>query len=153
MKIPQSQEEAQDVVLEYLQKTVDGLPPGTILDSSDSQGASNLSCDDNYTGPGTGPSNFSVAIHVVGDAAHPPTDLITLTGELWQSWGWQVTERAGFEKPNRFAAAPDGYRLQIVAAYPHTYPPTLAVISPCFPGDLRNDHLPFPRIVRQTPRP
>src|SRR5262249_46676646 len=64
-KIPTSQQEAQDTVLRYLQRTVDGLPPGTVLDSTDTRGAGNLSCDDEHTGPGSGPTEFSVWTHVV----------------------------------------------------------------------------------------
>ncbi len=37
-KIPSSQQEAQDTVLHYLQKTVAGLPAGTVLDSTDFRG-------------------------------------------------------------------------------------------------------------------
>ena len=150
-KVPDSQQEAQDTVLHYLQKTVNGLPPGTVLDSSDAQGGSNLGCDDNYTGPGPGPTEYTAALHVVGPQGIPPADLITRTGQLWQSWNLTVMERDGFEKPNRFAYAPDGYRLQIEAAYPANYSPTLTVISPCFPGNLRKDDIPFPRVIHQSP--
>ncbi|WP_232315542.1 hypothetical protein [Mycobacterium celatum] len=149
-KVPSSQQEAQDTVLHYLQKTVDGLPPGTVLDSSDSQGGSNLACDDNYTGPGPGPTEYTAAMHVIGPEGTAPAELVARSGELWQSWGLTVMERNGFEKPNRFAYATDGYRLQIEAAYPPQYPPTLTVISPCFSGDVRRDGLPFPKVIHQS---
>lgn len=149
-KTPGSQREAQDTVLRYLQKTVNGLPAGTSLDSSDAQGGSNLACDDNYTGPGPGPTEYTAAVHLIGPPGTPPTELIAHTGQLWQSWNLKVTERDGFEKPNRFAYAADGYRLQIEAAYPATYPPTLTVISPCFPGNLRKDDIPFPKTIHQS---
>jgi hypothetical protein len=150
-KVPNSQQEAQDMVLGYLQKTINGLPPGTALDSSDAQGGSNLACDDNYTGPGSGPTEYTAALHVVGTQGIAPAELIDRTGKLWQSWNLTVMERDGFEKPNRFAYAPDGYRLQIEAAYPANYSPTLTVISPCFAGDLRKDDIPFPKVIRQSP--
>ncbi|MCP2627137.1 hypothetical protein NLB33_30275 [Mycolicibacterium smegmatis] len=149
-KVPGSQQEAQEMVLHYLQRTVDGLPPGTILDSSDTRGGGNRACDDDYTGPGPGPTAFSVWTHVVGSPDTKPADLIARTGELWRSWGIQVMERDGFEKPNQFGYPDDGYRVQIEAAYPPEYPPTLVVTSPCFAGDLRQDGIPFPKVIQQT---
>jgi len=149
-KIPRSQQEAQDMVLQYLQKTVDGLPAGTLLDGTDTIGGSNLPCDDNYMGPGPGPTEYSARTHVIGPAGITPADLITRTGDLWRSWGIPVMERNGFEKPNRFAFPTDGYGLQIEAAYPANYSPTLTVISPCFSGDLRKDDLLFPKVIHQT---
>ena len=97
-KIPKSQQEAHDSVVQYLQKTVDGLPPGTVIDASDTIGGSNLGCDDNYTGPGPGPTEFSLFAHVVGPPGPKPADLIARAGELWRSWGIKVMERDGFEK-------------------------------------------------------
>jgi hypothetical protein len=149
-KVPSSQQQAQDTALQYLQKTVDGLPPGTVLDSTDTIGGSNLSCDDDYMGPGSGPTEYSLSTHVIAPERITPVDLIAHTGNVWRGWGLKVIERSGFEKPNRFGYPSDGYRLQIEAAYPPGYPPTLTVITPCFPGDLRQDGLPFPRVIRQT---
>ena len=80
----------------------------------------------------------------------PPADLIAKAGALWHSWGFTVMERSGFEKPNQFGYPPDGYRLLIQAAYPPQYPPSLAVVSPCFPGNLRKDGIPIPAVIRQT---
>ncbi|WP_231117598.1 hypothetical protein [Mycobacterium intracellulare] len=99
-KIPKSQQEAQDSLVRYLQKTVDGLPPGTVLDTSDTIGGSNVGYDDNYTGPGPGLTEFSLFAKVIGPAGMKPTDLIAHAGELWRSWGITVIERDGFEKPN-----------------------------------------------------
>lgn len=152
MQIPHSQQEAQDTVLRYLQRTVDGLPPDTVLDSSNSQGAANLPCDDNHIGDEPGPYEFFATLDVIGPDNTSPADLVSVTGELWHSWHLSVTERDGFEKPNRFAYLPDGYRLKILATYPPTYPPLLTVISPCFPGELMRDKLPFPRTIHQTRR-
>lgn len=149
-KVPGSQREALNTVLQYLQRTVDGLPPGTMLDGTDARGGANLSCDDNYSGPGSGPTEYIVATDVVGPAGLKPTDLIARTGDLWRNWGFTVVERDGFEKPNQFGYPPDGYRVQIEAAYPADYPPTLTVTSPCFPGGLRRDNLPIPPVIHQT---
>lgn len=150
-KIPKSQQEAQDSLVRYLQKTVDGLPPGTVLDTSDTIGGSNLGCDDNYTGPGPGPgpAEFSLFAKVIGPARMKPADLIAHAGELWRSWGITVIERDGFEKPNQFGYFPDGYHIQIKAAYPPDYPPTIVATSPCLPGDLRRDGLPVPKVIQQ----
>jgi hypothetical protein len=63
-----------------------------------------------------------------------------------------VMERDGFEKPNQFGYPPDGYRVQIEAAHPADYPPTLTVTSPCFPANLRQDGIPVPQVVHQTNR-
>lgn len=150
-KIPKSQQEAQDSVVRYLQKTVDGLPPGTVLDTRDTIGGSNLGCDDNYTGPGPGPTEFSLFANVIVPAGSKPAELIARAGELWRSWGIKVMERDGFEKPNQFGYLPDGYQIQIKAAYPPDYPPTIVATSPCFPGNLRRDGLPVPTVLRQSP--
>ncbi|BBX16524.1 hypothetical protein CRI77_21130 [Mycolicibacterium duvalii] len=51
-------------------------------------------------------------------SSHAGTDfaaLIAQTGGVWQQWGWEVLERDGFNKPNRFGYGPDGYTLQIQA--------------------------------------
>ena len=152
-KVPGSQQEAIDTVLGYLQRTVDGLPPGTELDSSDARGGANLSCDDDNTGSGSGPTEYVVATHVIAPAGVKPTDLIAKTGDLWRTWGAKVMQREGFEKPNQFGYPSDGYRVQIEAAYPANYPPLLTVVSPCFAGDLRQDGIPAPSaVIRQTNR-
>lgn len=144
--VPSSQQQAQDTVLEYLKKTLRALPPGTTLDATRfSGGASAAPCEDAISG--TPPKDFST----IGDLKPPPgTDpvaIVAKTGDIWKSWGWYVFERDGFNKPNRSGYAPDGYRLQIVSAYPAGYPPTLIGISPCFPGNLPDDRSPFPMVL------
>lgn len=146
--VPQTQEQAQDTLVGYLQRTLQALPPGTKFDTGRYSGTGhNNSCDDNFTGPGRPPTNFSTVV----DITFPPgTDIratITKTGDIWRSWGWYVYERDGFEKPNQFGYAPDGYRLQIVAAYPPEFPPTLSAISPCFPGEIAREGIPFPAVL------
>ncbi len=146
--VPQSQQEAQDTVVDYLRRTVEALPPGTVYDTTRYPVTGhNNSCDDNFTGPGEPPTNFTTT----GDLSLPQgTDskaLIAETGETWRGWGWHVFERDGFRKPNQFAYAPDGYRLQIVVANPPEYPPTVSAVSPCFPGQIAKDDLPFPAVI------
>jgi hypothetical protein len=147
--VPQSQQQAQDTVLNYLKRTLQGLPPGTTLDATRYGGASvTASCDDSPTGPGKPPMDFATT----GDLKLPNgTDAeaaIAQAGELWKSWGWNVQERDGFRKPNRFGDAPDGYRLRIVAAYPPGSPPVVNAVSPCFPGDLARNDIPCPTVLQ-----
>jgi hypothetical protein len=148
-KIPTSQREAEDTVLHYLQKTVDGLPPGTILDSTDFRGGGNVPCDDDYTGSGKPPTEYEYWTHVNGPHGTTSGELIARAGDIWRSWGFTVIERNGFEKPNRFGYAADGYRLHIEAAYPPGYPSTLIGSSPCFPGELTLDDIPAPKVLEQ----
>ncbi|WP_234809003.1 hypothetical protein [Mycolicibacter hiberniae] len=149
-KVPSSQQEAQDTVLRYLQRTVDGLPSGTVLDSTDFRGGGNLACDDNFTGPGKPPTEYEYWTHVNGPAGTNPDDLVTAVGETWRSWGLTVVERDDFRKPNRFGYPPDSYRLQIKGPGRPGYPPTLIVSSPCLPGDLVRNDIPAPSVIKQT---
>lgn len=118
-KIPASQGEAQKTVIHYIQQTVDALPPGTNVDGT------------RYAGTGSGMAycedepkddNSPVNYAYWGDLNLPPgADVNAMYGQvesIWKGWGWQVLERQGFEKPNRFGYAPDGYVVQIKAAYP-----------------------------------
>jgi len=74
---------------------------------------------------------------------------VAATGEIWKQWGWEVIERDGFDKPNRFGYSPDGYILQIQARPDRTQPPSLIGSSPCFPGDRRDDTVRRPPLIRQ----
>jgi hypothetical protein len=69
---------------------------------------------------------------------------------LEKKWGWQVIERDGFTKPNRFGYAPDGYVLQIEARPDPKYPPSLVGSSPCFPGNLPKDDVPRSPVIQQN---
>ena len=150
-KIPASQQEAQDTVLRYLQRTVDALPKGTSLDGTRYMvGKGTNYCDDNPSGP-------DAPVHVEDwrDINLPPgiTDfntIISQTGDIWKRWGWQVIERDGFSKPNRFGYAPDGYTLQIEARPDPKSPPSIIGMSPCFPGKLRDDGISHPPLIQQT---
>jgi hypothetical protein len=144
--VPTSLQQAQDTVLRYLKKTLQALPAGTKLDATRfSGGASTAPCEDVVTG--APPKDFSA----IGDLKLPPgTDPVAIigkTGEIWESRGWYVFERDGFNKPNRSGYSPDGYRLQIEASHPAGYPPTLIATSPCFSGDLPDDRSPFPTVL------
>lgn len=146
--IPTSQQQAQGTVLGYLKKTLQALPAGTTLDASRYGGAGHDSyCDDNATSPSS-PQRF----HTLGDLAFPAgadfDAMIAKTGDVWKSWGWYVIERDGFDKPNRFGYAPDGYSLQIESRYRPGYPPSLVGMSPCFSGDLARDDIPIPTVIR-----
>lgn len=142
--VPQSQQQAQDTVFGYLKRTIAALPPGTVLDASRLGTAGTTGyCDDNDSSP-TAPRNFST----IGELKLPPgTDnvaAIAKVGDIWRSWGWRVIDRDGFRTPNQFGYGPDGYRLQIIAADPTTYPPTVNAISPCYPGTIAREDISFP---------
>jgi hypothetical protein len=143
--VPTNQQQAQDVVLGYLKKTLQGLPPGTTLDATGYGATNTPPCKDEDTG--TPP----ISLTTIGDLKPPAgTDsnqLIEKTGEVWKSWGWYVFEREDFRKPNRFGYSPDGYSLQIKAKAQPGFPPSLEGVSPCFPGDLTNNRGPFPTII------
>ena len=147
--IPTSQQQAQDTVLGYLTKTLDGLPPGTAFDATRYRvGNGNRSCDDNPTGPDKPEMMFTDVRQVMLPAGTDPATAIALVGDVWRSWGWYVIERDGFGKPNQFGYASDGYRLQIEPSNPPGNPPTISGISPCFPGDLAHDEVPVPVVLR-----
>ena len=140
-KIPASQQEARDTVLKYLQQSVDALPAGSTLDGSRYVvGTGTTYCEDEPTD-----QNSPVHFEDWRDINLPPaTDFnatIAHLGDVWKQWGWQVLERDGFAKPNRFGYAPDGYTLQIEARTDPKFAPSLIGASPCFPGNLRDDSL------------
>lgn len=153
-KVPASQQEAQDTVLRYLQDTVNALPPGSTLDGTRYvAGGDTRYCDDDPSGPDA-PVRFSDWRDIQTSAQMDFTKLVSEIGDVWKSWGWQVIERDGYEKPNRFGYAPDGYVLQITASYPPTYPPSIIAASPCYPGTLRRDDIPRnPPIITQNSTP
>lgn len=146
--IPESQQQAQDTVVGYLQRTLAALPSGSVIDGSRYLGPGTTPyCDDNDSSP-TAPRRFDT----IGEVKLPPgsesVDLVAKVGDTWRSWGWYVVERDGFTKPNRFGYAPDGYRLQIEAAAQPGYPPAIQGSSPCYPGTIARDDIPIPVIIR-----
>ncbi|BBZ67198.1 hypothetical protein MINS_26270 [Mycolicibacterium insubricum] len=148
-KVPQSQQEAQDTVFGYLQRTVDALPAGTKLDSTDFRGGGNFNCDDEPAQPGTSPVAYDYWTHAIVPPGVSADDLVEAAGKAWQSWGMRVLERDEFRKPNRFGYPADGYSLQIKGPSKPGYPPTVIVSSPCFPAEHARDGLPAPTIFTQ----
>jgi hypothetical protein len=66
--VPQSQQQAQDTVTGYLKRTMESLPPGTVLDASRYAGAGHNSwCEDEPSGPGKPPVRF----HTIGEITFP----------------------------------------------------------------------------------
>ncbi|MEM6109517.1 hypothetical protein AAHS21_25285 [Mycobacterium sp. 050272] len=144
--IPKTQQQAQDTVIGYLKKTLAALPPGTTLDASRYSGGGTVHpCKDVETG--TPPMEFATNGDLTLPAGVDTSTIVAKAGDIWKSWGWQVYERDGFYKPNRFGYAPDGYILQIIARYQPGYAPTLQGVSPCFPPDLPAERSPFPTIL------
>jgi len=146
--VPQSQQQAQDRLKDYLLRTLRELPDGTTLDATRYGSAGHNSwCEDEPADPKNAPTRY----HTSGDLKFAPgTDpaaMIRRVGDIWREWGWYVMERDGFRKPNQFGYGPDGYRLQIVIAARDGYPPTLAGSSPCFPGALARDNVDFPTVL------
>jgi hypothetical protein len=146
--VPQSQQQAQDTLLGYVQRTLQALPPGVTFDASrfGGVGSGNVGCDDEATAPDA-PTRFDAA----GDLKVPPgTDymaLVQTVGDVWRSWGWNVYERDGFRKPNQFGFSPDGYRMRIITAARAGYPPGLEGSTPCFPGNFARNDVPFPLVI------
>lgn len=142
--VPESQQQAQDTVYGYLKRTLDALPPGTVLDATRLGSAGDTGyCDDNDSSP-TAPRYFSADGELKFPAGTDNAAAVAKVGDIWRSWGWRVIERDGFRTPNRFGYGPDGYRLQIVSASPTTYPPSVAAISPCYPGTIAREDIDFP---------
>ncbi|WP_082695580.1 hypothetical protein [Mycobacterium sp. IS-1742] len=149
--VPESQRQAQDTINRYLSDTVNAMPKGTTLDGTRYiVGDGTSFCEDNPSG-----DDPPVRVTDWRDVEPPEgTDfavLIDQTGALWKSWGWQVLERDGFDKPNRFGYAPDGYVLQISARPDPTQPPSLIASSPCFPESRRDSGVRKIPVISQTP--
>ena len=143
--VPTSQQQAPDTLVSYLKRTLRDLPAGTVLDSAGYAGAGhNIGCLDEPNDPKTAPVHFQTIGNLAVPGGMEPSTLITAVGDTWRRWGWYVVERDGFDKPNQFGYGPDGYRLQIQASNPPSYPPTLQGSTPCFPGDIADDDVDYP---------
>lgn len=150
--VPSSQQQAQDTLVGYLTRTLQALPPGTVLDGEGYAGAGhNISCEDDPTDPETAPVHFQTIGNVTVPGEVDPAAVIRTVGDTWRSWGWYVFERDGFAEPNQFGYGPDGYRMQIQASNPPNYPPTLQGSTPCFPGDIARDDVEYPTKLTATP--
>lgn len=148
-KIPASQQEAQEMVLRYLQQTVDAMPRGAILDGRRlAVGDGVRYCEDDPSGPDA-PVRFSDWRDVTVPNGTLSSEVVVQVGEVWRSWGWQVIERDGFPKPNRFGYGPDGYRLQIKVRSDEQQSLSLIGSSPCFSGSLRRDIPRNPLVITQ----
>lgn len=148
--MPASQQEAQDTILAMLQKTVDALPAGTVLDGSRYRvGTMDRYCDNDPVGTAS-------AVHVedwrdVKLASDlDPDAVIAQTADVWRHWGWHVIERDGFDKPNRFGYSPDGYALHFEAR--NSTDPLLIGSSPCYSNGLHTDTPRNPAMITQQPR-
>ncbi|SKS82965.1 Uncharacterised protein [Mycobacteroides abscessus subsp. massiliense] len=150
LKVPTSQQEARDTVLRYLQQTVDGLPKSSTLDGSRYGGSRTFYCDDEPADENS-PVRFEDWRDVRLPAGATTGEVVAQVGDMWKSLGWQVIEKDGFPKPNRFGYPPDGYSLQITARDNPSQPPSLIAVSPCFPGNLKDDSVPnTPPLLSQT---
>lgn len=151
-KIPGSQQEAQDTVLRYLQQTVDALPTGSTLDGSRLTVGHGATYCENEPADHNAPVHFEDWRDVVVPAGTDSNVVVAQIGEAWKAWGWEVREREGFPKPNRFGYAPDGYILQIKVRTDPQKSLSLIGSSPCFSGSLRQDDAPRnPVVITQSP--
>ncbi len=149
-KVPTSQQEARDNVLRYLQQTVDGLPKGSALDGTRYGGSRTFYCDDEPADENS-PVRFEDWRDVRLPAGTPTVEVVGQIGDHWKALGWQVIEKDGFPKPNRFGYPPDGYSLQITARDNPNQAPSVIAASPCFPGNLKDDSVPnTPPLLSQT---
>jgi hypothetical protein len=123
---------------------------GTAFDTGHYSGTgdNNNFCDDNFSGPGKPPMNLGTAGDITFPAGNGLRAMIVMTGDTSRSWGWYVYQRDGFEKPDQFGYAPDGYHLQIVAAFPLDYPQTVSATSPCFGGEFARDDISSPAVLK-----
>jgi hypothetical protein len=144
-EIPTSQQQAQDTVLGYFQKTLNALPPGTSFDASRYSGGGDVPCTDAPL-EADSPVEYSVTGDLVLPHGVDVATFIAQVGDIWKSWGWWVYERDGMYKPNRAGLPPDGYRLFIeVPAVPG--PPHIIGTSPCFPYSIARPNLSFPTTI------
>lgn len=139
--IPKTQQQAQDTVIGYLKKTLAALGAGITLDASRYSGGGTVHpCKDVETG--TPPMEFATNGDLTLPAGVDANTIVAKAGDIWKSWGWQVYERDGFYKPNRFGYAPTvtscrslrgispGMRLpckRFRRVFPPTYPPSAAL--------------------------
>lgn len=150
-KVPASQRDAQETVLKYLQQTVDLLPKGSSLDGARlTVGTGVVHCEDEPTGENS-PIRFEDWRDVMVPVGTDSSVTVANVGDDWQRLGWQVLERDGYPKPNRFGYTPDGYILQIKVRDDAGKSMSLVAASPCFPGNLRDKSLPRnPPLITQS---
>lgn len=143
---PASQREVQDHVIELFQRTVNALPAGTAADSSRFGGwGATVPCDDKATSKDA-PVNYTDSRDLKLPPGSDYNAAVARVGDIWTSWGWKVIEREDFTKPNRFAEAPDAFKLQIELNNVN-YPPIVTASSPCFSGRLVDWNVPMPAVI------
>ena len=147
--MPTTRQQAQDAVYRYYQKTLRELPDGYALDNSryGAVGAVVVSCDDNASDQNAAPAQYSDERVIIALPETNTGDLVAKVGDIWKNWGWRVeTDRKGFNKPNRFAIAPDGFKLSVESD--SQYPVVIRGASPCFAGDKeRYEPIPIPALI------
>ncbi|ADG97789.1 hypothetical protein Srot_1321 [Segniliparus rotundus DSM 44985] len=148
--MPTTTQQAQDAVYRYYVKTLQALPDGYALDNSRYGGSSVtvIPCSDHGSlNNHNDPARYTDARTILTPPGTNNLDLVAKIGDIWKNWGWRVEkDREGFNKPNRFATAPDGYELQVESDA--QYPVMLKGSSPCFKGDkTRGDFIPSPTII------
>ncbi|WP_245535321.1 hypothetical protein [Segniliparus rotundus] len=146
---PSSQWQAQEVLYEYMRKTLQALPQGISLDNTRlSPGGGVDTCEDRIDS-----ENSPISYYDYRDMRVPQgidyAELVAKVGDVWRSWGWRVEERKGSDNPNRYGYSPDGYSLNITARPPQfaSFPPSFGGNTPCFPPELRDDHVPIPPVI------
>jgi len=98
--VPQSQQQAQDTLLDYLNRTLAALPEGSVLDASRYGSAGHNSwCDDEPADPKNAHHGFTPSVTSHSRPGPTSTPWSRRVGDTWRSWGWYVYERDGFKSP------------------------------------------------------
>lgn len=144
-KKPTSQQQVQDHVLDMFQRTVNGLGPGSKLDTTRYGRGATDTCDDLDQRP-------EAPVHFLqfSDMEVPTTDytaILTKIGHMWTSFGWKVIDKGISSQPHPFATDDDGYTIQALITDPG-YSPSVLGESPCFDGRLLDRGIQFPRVVQ-----
>lgn len=135
---PPSQRQAFEATRDNLQKTVNALPAGTVLDSI-MYGHRN--CENEQSGDP--PQSYYNIWAVTLPAAADPSAIIQQAGDTWRGWGWQTAENDTIRQPNQTAYSPDGAALRIVAGAHPQSPPTIINVSACIPADLFHEEVKY----------
>ena len=148
--MPTTRQQAQDAVYRYYVKTLRELPDGYALDNSrygKMGGASVAPCDDfGSENNNNDPAKYHDRRTIIAPPGTNNLDLVAKIGNIWKNWGWRVEERKGFNKPNFFGTAPDGYMFKVESD--SKYPVMFTGSSPCFTGDkTRYDDIPSPTLI------
>lgn len=144
-----SRPHVQKAVVDYLEKTINALPPGSYLDGSAMPvGGSTVSCAG--TDPASPMVRFEVSMTVVRSAPIQADQITAAIVALWRSWGVHVAEDQNTGWPGWSADTIAGYHLHIDADH-RDRPPVVSVSSICFPDDVVLRDLPFPSVISHSP--